>query len=61
MRRCKITTNPCGTDTWAVGRPCQCDECQAYLKETTETLAKFATAVAPHRGLLIVTKSETKS
>jgi hypothetical protein len=30
--RCEITLNPCGTDTWAVGRPCKCKACQAYLK-----------------------------
>jgi hypothetical protein len=33
-RRCLVTKNPCGTDTWAVGQPCQCAECQAYLKES---------------------------
>ncbi len=30
-RRCQVTKNPCGTDTWMLGHSCQCDECQAYL------------------------------
>jgi len=29
--RCHITGNPCGTDTWRVGYPCQCAACQDYL------------------------------
>lgn len=29
--RCKVTGNPCGTDTWASGQSCDCDNCQAYL------------------------------
>lgn len=28
---CKVTGNACGTDTWAVGHPCACDECQCFL------------------------------
>ena len=31
--RCNVTGNPCGSDTWAVGRPCQCAPCQQYLDE----------------------------
>lgn len=34
--RCEITGNPCGTDTWVVGRPCQCNPCQRYVARTTE-------------------------
>lgn len=30
-RRCVITGNPCGTDTWEVNHPCPCVECQAWL------------------------------
>lgn len=33
MKRCRITNNPCGTDTWMVGESCQCDECQAWLRD----------------------------
>lgn len=29
--RCLITGNSCGTDTWQVGHPCKCSECQAWL------------------------------
>lgn len=28
---CKVTGNPCGTDTWSVGYPCTCSSCQEYL------------------------------
>jgi hypothetical protein len=31
MLRCKVTGNPCGSDTWMVGHPCQCSECQKYI------------------------------
>jgi hypothetical protein len=33
VRRCKVTGNPCGTDTWMVGGSCPCAECQTYLHE----------------------------
>lgn len=29
--RCEITGNLCGTDTWAVGQPCKCKACRAWL------------------------------
>jgi len=29
--RCKITGNPCGTDTWMRGSECQCVGCQRWL------------------------------
>lgn len=29
--RCQHTNNPCGTDTWAIGQPCECEHCTAYL------------------------------
>jgi len=32
-RRCKITGNECGTDTWTVGQDCECVECQAWILE----------------------------
>ncbi len=30
--RCLVTKNKCGTDTWAVGQPCQCENCQRWLR-----------------------------
>lgn len=33
--RCEITNNPCGTDTWVIGHPCQCNPCQRYVARTT--------------------------
>jgi len=30
-RRCEITGNPCGTDTWEILTPCKCKQCQAWL------------------------------
>ena len=29
--RCLITSNPCGTDTWEIDNPCQCENCQTWL------------------------------
>ena len=26
--RCLVTNNPCGTDTWIPGKPCQCENCK---------------------------------
>ena len=34
MRRCHVTKNQCGTDTWGNGYTCPCDECVAYLAES---------------------------
>lgn len=28
---CDVTSNPCGTDTWAEGHPCQCAPCREYV------------------------------
>lgn len=39
-RRCEITGNECGTDTWMKGRPCKCDQCQAYLDELLTAVTK---------------------
>lgn len=37
--RCLHTGNPCGTDTWMVGHPCKCVECQLYIaKQELATL-----------------------
>ena len=33
LRRCAITGNPCGTDTWHEHHPCMCDSCQSFLRE----------------------------
>ena len=35
-RRCEITGNPCGTDTWVKGTPCHCSQCAAWLDEKLE-------------------------
>lgn len=32
-RRCHVTKNECGTDTWKEGHTCPCLQCQAYLAE----------------------------
>lgn len=32
--RCLVTKNMCGTDTWSVGQPCQCKNCQLWLRTT---------------------------
>ena len=32
--RCKVTSNPVGTDTWAVGFVCPCDNCQKFITAT---------------------------
>ncbi len=29
--RCQRSKNPSGTDTWVVGRPCDCEACMAFL------------------------------
>ena len=38
--RCEVTTNPCGSDTWAEGYSCECSSCQAWLK-TRQSTFKF--------------------
>lgn len=30
--RCFVTKNQCGTDTWMIGRPCQCPNCKLFLE-----------------------------
>lgn len=37
-RRCEITHNTCGTDTWAYLVPCKCSQCQAYMWEELDYL-----------------------
>ena len=29
--RCKVTGNPCGTDTHLIGRSCQCEHCRIWF------------------------------
>lgn len=29
---CQVTGNPCGTDTWVVGHPCECGTCYLWLR-----------------------------
>lgn len=36
-RRCDVTANLCGTDTWAEGKSCECASCQAWLKTQQST------------------------
>lgn len=31
MKRCEVTKNPVGTDTWSAGRACPCAACQRYI------------------------------
>lgn len=30
-KRCRRTGNPCGSDTWIIGIPCDCEPCQKWL------------------------------
>jgi len=39
-RRCKITGNLCGTDTWVADDCCPCDSCQKWLAESTDRVAR---------------------
>jgi hypothetical protein len=39
-RRCQVTGNECGTDTWQYLKPCKCDECQAYMWEKIDALVE---------------------
>ena len=38
--RCEITSNPCGTDTWEINHPCECKNCQLYLKDLAIEIKK---------------------
>ena len=44
MRRCLVTKNECGSDTWSESFTCPCLQCRAYLAErrlkTDSTYAK---------------------
>ena len=35
--RCKVTGNPCGTDTWMNDHECQCSSCQDWLRTLSAT------------------------
>lgn len=35
-RRCIVTKNQCGTDTWEVSYTCPCVQCVAYLAERAQ-------------------------
>lgn len=41
LLRCKKSGNPCGTDTWAKGVECQCENCQLYLKNKKQEDIEF--------------------
>ena len=36
LRRCKVTGNPCGTDTWGNGAECPCAACQNWLSAASK-------------------------
>jgi hypothetical protein len=36
-RRCEITKNECGTDTWMAGRPCKCKPCRDWCADYAKT------------------------
>jgi queuine/archaeosine tRNA-ribosyltransferase len=55
--RCEVTNNPCGTDTWAVGHPCQCSECQKYLADMTDPTSPVA-AVLRAEALIAAKQAE---
>lgn len=38
VERCFITNNPCGTDTWVVGQPCTCTQCQRWIMAEIDRL-----------------------
>jgi hypothetical protein len=42
---CERTGNPCGTDTWAVGVPCNCTACKRWLEQ--QRLASSAQQSGP--------------
>lgn len=54
--RCQITRNPCGTDTWAVGKPCRCGHCRLYCvaldlrSQLAAAQAEIAKLKESHRG-----------
>src|SRR5262249_31086399 len=44
-RRCEVTGNPCGSDTWGCDSddnmiPCECASCTAYLAETPRKVVR---------------------
>lgn len=53
--RCSVTGNPCGTDTWTVGKPCRCVACREYLagderRCTARSADRHCTGPAGHPG-----------
>ena len=38
--RCRVTGNPCGTDTWGEGYACACGPCTAWLAQHVAALAE---------------------
>ena len=54
--RCEVTENLCGTDTWEVGHPCQCECCQEYLRVRSLNECSYNSI---GRGMLIIRGSET--
>lgn len=45
--KCKVTGNPCGTDTRPDGCPCICSTCAKWLAERQEDMpAEFARVVS---------------
>lgn len=47
--KCKITDNPCGTDTRPDGCPCLCESCKQWLIENQEDLPpEFSKTIDDH-------------
>lgn len=45
-KRCLVTGNHCGTDTWESGYACNCGACRAYVGESGELPAELLDEVA---------------
>lgn len=58
QRRCKVSGNPCGSDTWPLLAPCKCVECQAFISESHAEACRItaeATKLAEMLGLELKT------
>ena len=49
VSRCKVTSNPVGTDTWAEGYECKCAPCQIMLLGTPSPAVERETWPAPYK------------
>lgn len=60
-RRCHVTKNECGSDTWGNGYTCPCLQCQAWLAEQCiaaltpeEQRARWEDAFPPPDEIVVV-------